>query len=370
MNRYSFEHFEMKGWIDNRGRGTVSQPGNRFESHYIELDPGAREEISQTDPDFVKTKPETKCLLDDSQSIISKNTSPDIGFTYSLNPYRGCEHGCSYCYARPTHEYLGFNAGLDFETRLMVKKEASFLLEQELAKKSWKPATLACSGVTDCYQPVERSFQITRACLGVLRDFRNPVGIITKNALVTRDIDLLSEMAHHNAAAVSISLTSLDSDLAGRLEPRASRPESRLAAIRQLREAGIPTGVSLAPIIPGLNDHEIPALLEAAKESGAVSAGYTVLRLPYGVKEIFAEWLEQHFPDKKAAILGRVREMRGGRLNQSTFGARLSGTGRLADEIRQLFQVSLRRYQLKGESLRLDTSHFRRRSPGQPELFD
>ncbi|MCB1079227.1 MAG: PA0069 family radical SAM protein, partial [Verrucomicrobiae bacterium] len=302
----------MSAFTDDRGRGTVQNPANRFESLRIEIDDGAIEEIALSDPEFEKTRPRTVYYRDDSQTIISTNASPDLGFDASLNPYRGCEHGCAYCYARPYHEYLGFNAGLDFETRIKVKEHAPDLLEWELASASWQPKHLACSGVTDCYQPIERKLEITRRCLEVLARFRNPVGIVTKNALVTRDLDHLSELASFGAATVAISLTSLDAKLSGKLEPRASRPEARLRALRELNEAGVPAGISLAPVIPGLNDHEIPALLEAAADHGARFASYTVLRLPFGVKEVFAGWLERFFPQAREKILGRVREMRGG----------------------------------------------------------
>lgn len=359
----------MNPMINSKGRGTALQPGNRFERHSIELDPGAFAELSATDPDYVPLRPETRCFSDDSQSIISKNDSPDLNFTCSLNPYRGCEHGCSYCYARPSHEFLGFNAGLDFETRLMVKHNAPDLLEHELARPRWIPQSVVCSGITDCYQPIERKFQITRECLRVMRDFRNPVGIVTKNALVTRDIDYLAELAHHQASVVAISLTSLDSDLAGKLEPRASRPAARLQAIRDLSAASIPVGISLAPVIPGLNDHEIPALLEAARDHGACFARYTVLRLPHGVKDIFSGWLDQHFPGKKDLILGRIREMRGGQLNQSDFGTRMTGSGIVAEQIRTLFTVTRHRLGLERQSPALKSKHFRRRTPGQMELF-
>ncbi|MEO0417140.1 MAG: radical SAM protein, partial [Verrucomicrobiota bacterium] len=261
--------------LNPKGRGTVSRIGNRFEAHRVVEDGDLLQDLMDSDPDFVPVRPETQIIPDDSQSIITENRSPDLGFNFSLNPYRGCEHGCSYCYARPYHEYLGYDSGLDFETKLMVKKEAPHLLEHTLAKPSWSPAVLACSGVTDCYQPIERDLQITRECLEVLANFRNPVGIITKNALVTRDIDILQRLAHYQAVSVTLSLTSLDTELAGKLEPRASRPASRLKAIRTLRDAGIPVGISLAPVIPGLNDHEIPAILQAARESGAEYASYS-----------------------------------------------------------------------------------------------
>ncbi|MEM6278755.1 MAG: PA0069 family radical SAM protein [Verrucomicrobiota bacterium] len=355
--------------LSPRGRGTTLSPGNRFEKEHLDSDDAAWEEISQVDPDFEPRQISTQTLEDQSQSILSKNDSPDIGFTYSINPYRGCEHGCSYCYARPYHEYLGLNAGIDFESRILVKSRAPELLEEALAKPSWQPTSLACSGVTDCYQPVERERKITRSCLQVLRDFRNPVGIITKNALVTRDIDLLSELAGFGASLVAISLTTLDAELAGKLEPRASRPAARLEAMRKLSEAGIPVSVSVAPIIPGLNDHELPAILQAAADHGARFASGTVLRLPHCVSDLFTHWLEEHFPDRKELILGRIRELRGGRLNESEFGTRMTGSGPLAAQIQQLIRVSRQRAGLAGTRPSLNTTAFRRRLPGQLELF-
>ncbi len=355
--------------VSHRGRGTVENPPNRFEKLSIETDAGEWEEIARVDPDFEPKRPKTESLRDDSQSIISTNQSPDIGFTHSLNPYRGCEHGCAYCYARPYHEYLGFNAGLDFETRIMVKERAPELLEEHLSRKSWNPTPLACSGVTDCYQPLEGKLEITRRCLEVLASFRNPIGIVTKNALVARDVDLLGELAAHDAATVVLSITTLDSELSGILEPRASRPAARLRTLRELSEAGIPAGVSVAPIIPGLNEHEIPSILQAAADHGATFAFGTVLRLPYGVKDVFSSWLDRFLPEKKERILGRVRELRGGQLNRSEFGTRLSGTGPLADQIQQILAVSKRRAGLEGTRNSLSTAAFRRRLPGQMELF-
>lgn len=355
--------------LSHRGRGTTQSPANRFEKQSVVNDDGAWEEIARVDPDFAPAKLPTTTLEDHSQSIITSNRSPDIGFSHSLNPYRGCEHGCSYCYARPYHEYLGMNAGIDFETRIMVKSNAPALLESALSRPSWKPASLACSGVTDCYQPIEKKLEITRACLRILADFRSPVGIITKNALVTRDLDLLAELASHRASLVVISLTTLDSGLAAKLEPRASGPAARLRAIRDLREAGIPVGVSLAPIIPGLNDHEIPAILEAAADHGAGFASGTVLRLPHAVSDVFSGWLDEYFPDRKELILGRIRELRGGQLNDSRFGSRMTGTGPLAAQIQQLITISKRRYGLDSPRKSLHTDAFRRRTPGQLELF-
>src|SRR5881397_310090 len=292
-----------------RGRGASWSPANRFEKLHIDLtdtdvvdvDPGAEEQ----------PRPPTQYFRDGTKSIITRNSSPDVGFETSLNPYRGCEHGCIYCYARPTHEYLGFSAGLDFESKIMVKTNASELLHAELESPRWHPQTLILSGVTDPYQPIERTLRITRGCLEVLAKFRNPVAIITKNRLVTRDIDLLCELAQRNAAAVNLSVTSLDPNLQRVLEPRATSPQGRLDAIRQLRSAGIPTGVMVAPIIPGLTDHEVPGILEACAKAGAQFAAYTIVRLPWAVAPLFEHWLEEHFPDRKEKVIGRIRDLRG-----------------------------------------------------------
>ena len=336
------------------------QPKNRFERLAIEID----EEFAAERPG-----PRTQFLRDAARSIVSRNDSPDIPFGASINPYRGCEHGCAYCYARPYHEYLGFSSGLDFESRIMVKTDAPALLRAELMHPKWTPQALAMSGVTDCYQPVERRLQITRGCLEVLAEFRNPVGIVTKNHLVTRDIDHLSQLAAHHAARVFLSITTLDAELASKLEPRASRPAMRLEAIRLLSEAGIPVGVMVAPILPGINEHEIPAIVEAAAAAGAETAGYTVLRLPYAVKDVFQAWLETHFPERVEMVLNRVRSLRHGELNVSTWGERFRGAGIFADEIARLFDVSARRAGLHRERLPLSTAAFRRPAGPQMELW-
>ena len=351
------------------GRGISEAPANRFERFAVEDDLDALEDVRVSDPDFALPAPKTEFFRDDSQSIISRNSSPDIGFDASLNPYRGCEHGCAYCYARPYHEYLGFNAGLDFESKIMVKPRAAELLADELGRRSWRPQVLACSGVTDCYQPVERKLRTTRACLEVLAEFRNPVAMITKNHLITRDVDLLGELAEFSASTAVISITSLDPELARRMEPRASAPNFRLEAIRKLSAAGVPTGVSLAPVIPGLNDHEMPAILEAAADAGAQCAFYTIVRLPYGVKDLFGRWLEDHFPGHREKVLARIRELRGGELNDSDFGTRMRGQGRIADGISQMFKIARRKVGLDRYELDLSTEAFRRVSPGQMELF-
>jgi DNA repair photolyase len=290
-----------------------------------------------------------------------------VPFEYSLNPYRGCEHGCSYCYARPSHEFLGFSAGLDFETKILVKEAAPDLLRAELCASSWRPQIIALSGVTDPYQPIERRIRLTRKCLEVLLEFRNPVGIITKNHLVTRDADLLAELASFEAVSVILSITTLDVDLARRMEPRASHPRRRLAAIERLAEAGIPVGVNVAPVIPGLTDYEIPAILRASADAGASFAGFVMLRLPHGVKDLFSDWLEQHRPDRRHRVLERIREMRGGSLNDTAFGRRMRGTGLYAGQIARLFEVGRRKVGLKRSAPKLSSSCFVR--PGQMALF-
>ncbi|HTW93339.1 MAG TPA: PA0069 family radical SAM protein, partial [Tepidisphaeraceae bacterium] len=272
-----------------KGRGTPVNPPNRFETLRIEV-----EEDVQGSPATVQTQ----YFADSSRQIISENDSPDVGMKHSVNPYRGCSHGCIYCFARPTHEYLGFSAGLDFESKIMVKRDAAELLRKELSSPKYKPVTLFFSGVTDCYQPIERKLELTRSCLRVMAEFGNPAGVITKSHLVTRDIDLLSQLARHGAAVALVSVTTLDAQLAAKMEPRAAAPNFRLDAVRQLADAKIPVGIMMAPIIPGLTDHEIPALLAAAAEAGAQYAGYTPLRLPFAVKDLFADWLSRHFPDR------------------------------------------------------------------------
>jgi DNA repair photolyase len=320
-----------------RARGAGENPPNRFEALHLELDGPL------LDDDGQPLEPRTVFYRDDSQSIISWNDSPDIPFRAGVSPYRGCEHGCAYCFARPYHEYLGFSAGLDFETKIMVKPRAAALLRAELSKKKWQPQTVAMSGVTDVYQPIERRLGLTRQCLEVFAEFRNPVALITKNHLITRDVDLLGELAKYHAVSACLSLTTLDSDLAKVLEPRASRPARRLEAIARLAAAGVPVRVLTAPIIPGLNDHEIPALLAAAAQAGAIGAGYTIVRLPHAVAPIFEAWLERHFPGHKEKVLGRIRELRGGKLYEAKWGARMSGEGPLAAQIGQLFEVAKRR---------------------------
>ncbi len=333
---------------------------NRFERLHIDL---GDVDVVQTDqddePPKKQSRRETQFFRDGTKTIITHNNSPDVGFETSLNPYRGCEHGCIYCYARPTHEYLGFSAGLDFESKIMVKTDGPELLRVELESPRWKPQVLVMSGVTDPYQPVEKKLRITRGCLEVLAKFRNPVAIITKNRLVTRDVDLLCELARFNSVAVNISVTSLDPKLQRVLEPRTSSPEARLGTIRQLRAAGIPIGVMVAPVIPGLTDHEVPKILEACAEAGAQFAGYTIVRLPWAVAPLFEHWLDEHFPDRKEKVLGRIRHLRGNRLNNSQWHRRMTGEGIFAEQIASLFEVGCRRAGI-GTRPKLWTAAFRR----------
>jgi DNA repair photolyase len=276
-----------------------------------------------------------------------------------VNPYRGCEHACCYCFARPTHEYLGFSAGLDFETRILVKERAPELLRQRLSAKSWKPQVVALSGVTDPYQPAERRLELTRRCLAVLAEFRNPVWIVTKGFLVTRDADLLAELARFDAVSVAISITTLDPELQRRMEPYASPPAKRLAAIERLAAAGVPVGVMVAPVVPGLTDHEAPKILEAAAAAGARYAGRVVLRLPHGVAELFESWLALHYPERREKVMARIRALRGGATYDARFGVRQRGTGFWADELAALFDLARRRAGIPERGPTLSTAHFR-----------
>lgn len=346
-----------------QGRGTRQNVPNQFDRLHIDLDPSALEDEERRSVDTVY-------LRDPSQSILSKNESPDIPFTYSLNPYRGCEHGCPYCYARTSHEYWGLSAGLDFETKIFVKTEAPQLLAERLQSKKWAPQVISLSGNTDPYQPVERETELTRSCLQVLLRHRNPVSIVTKSGLPRRDVDLLAKMAELDLVSVTVSLTTVDNGLAGGLEPRAARPSLRLKTVEALSEAGVPVGVLLAPLIPGLNDEEIPDILEAAAQRGARFAGYVVLRLPGAVEDIFVDWVEEHFPNRKRRILNRLRSLRDGRLNNSEFGRRMRGEGEWASIYRQLFREARRDADLRTGGPDLATERFRHLSGGQLSIFE
>jgi len=351
------------------GRGSPIQPANRFERIAFSED---WEHLEQDPANYpLERKVQTEYFADDSHSIVTENNSPDIGFRYSMNCYRGCVHGCSYCYARPTHEYFNLSAGLDFETKVFVKLRAPKLLRRWLARPQWDVEPIIMSGVTDCYQPAERHFRLTRACLEVALEARQPVSIITKNALVLRDIDLLQPMAEQGIVRVALSITSLNQQLTRTMEPRTSSPAARLRAIETLASAGIPTVAMLAPIIPGLNDVEIPAILEAARDAGAISAAYVLLRLPLSVLPVFQEWLERTHPQQRARVESRIRGTRGGRLNDPRFGSRMRGEGPLADQIDQTFTVFAKKLGLDQTPEPLNNSLFEPPVPdsGQQWLF-
>jgi len=349
------------------GRGAGFNPPNRFEELKVEKAP---DDLAQY---FEDRDPEhnvlTKFYIDHTKSILAKNESPDLGFTYSLNPYRGCEHGCIYCYARPTHEYLGFSAGLDFETKIMVKPDAAVLLEKQFRSEAWQPQVVLLSGNTDCYQPIERKLGITRKCLQIFLKYRNPVSVITKNALIERDVDILRELALLDLVFVIITITTLDPVLARRMEPRTTTPAERLDAIERLAANNIPTGVNIGPVIPGLTDVEIPTIVSCAAERGARYASFTLVRLPMAVKDLFVEWLERTLPDRAPRILNRIRSVREGQLTCSEFGKRLKGEGKIADVIDQLFQSSCRQFRLNQQKLTLSTEQFRREDTLQMKIL-
>ena len=321
----------------------LENPPNPYESRYTEwLGP----------PPLVKTE----VYIDESKTILSTNDSPDIPFRWSVNPYRGCQHACSYCYARPTHEYLGMGAGSDFETRIVVKPHAPKLLAEAFSKRSWRGETIMFSGVTDCYQPLEAVWKLTRGCLEVCRDFRNPLSIVTKGYLIVRDAELLAKIHQRARVHVYVSIPFARDDVARKIEPGAPPPSRRFEALRKLSQAGVPVGVMLAPIIPGLNDRHIPEILERAADCGATSATFTALRLPGSVREVFFSRLRRELPDSADRVEARVRDMRGGELNDSRFGCRMTGSGAYWDGIRQLFERSARRLKLCGDAAEKDAA--------------
>lgn len=340
-----------------KGRGVSDNPVNRFEGNYLEYE------------QHEEPKPETQLFRDDSKSIIAYNQSPDVPFDAGFNPYRGCEHGCVYCFARPFHEYLGFSSGLDFETKIMVKYDAPELLRKQFQSPKWVPQIVAMSGITDVYQPIERELEITRNSLKVFSEFRNPVGIITKNYLVTRDIDILQELAAYHCVKVHLSVTTLDKSLSQKMEPRTSVPARRLKAIEELAKAGIPVGVNVAPIVPGLTDHEIPNILREAANAGAQTAGFIILRLPFKVKDLFDAWLEEYFPDRKEKVLNRIKDMRGGKLNNTDFGQRMRGEGKFYEQIRSTFNIHVSKLNLDKKPGHITAENFRKSHGEQLGLF-
>jgi DNA repair photolyase len=348
-----------------RGRGAVSNASGRFEPNArIAFDDGWQS---------IEELPPFKTLVQEERArkIITRNESPDLGFDRSINPYRGCEHGCIYCYARPTHAYQGLSPGLDFETRLFVKPDAPELLARELAAAGYQPKMIALGTNTDPYQPIERKWRVTRRILEVLRDANHPVGIVTKSALVTRDMDILSEMAAKGLAKVALSITTLDPRLARAMEPRASTPVKRLEALRLLSNAGVPTAAMVAPVIPAINDSEIERILDAAANAGVTEAGYVMLRLPLEIKDLFREWLKEHFPDKSKHVIALVRDLHGGRDYDATFGKRQTGSGPYAWSIGRRFELACRRLGLNRRRSRLTTALFKppARTGNQLDLF-
>lgn len=344
-------------------RGTTLEIKNRFET-------ASRESFDDGWDTNLEELPviQTQFLNDNAKSILFKNDSPDIPMAYSLNMYRGCEHGCSYCRARPYHEYLGFNAGIDFESKIMVKHDAPALLRKAFDNKRWIPQSIMLSGNTDCYQPAERKYKLTRQLLEVFLDYRNPVSMLTKNALILRDLDLLTELASMNLVSTLLSITSLDRDLRRKLEPRTSSPEMKLKAMEKLAKAGVPVGVMVGPIIPGLNDNEVPAILKAASDAGATRVAHTILRLPHAVSPIFTDWLEKNYPEKSKRVLARVMMIRGGKLNDANWGTRMTGTGAYADFMHKLVETLSIKYRMNESRKPLETTLFRR--PHVPDLFD
>jgi DNA repair photolyase len=338
-----------------KGRGAVSNRGSRYDAATrVAIDDGWRTVEDDELPPL-----RTTVSPDATRTIIARNDSPDIGFDRSINPYRGCEHGCVYCFARPTHAFLGLSPGLDFETKLTAKFDAPALLERELRAKNYQCAVMAMGTNTDPYQPIEREHKITRGILQALAAHDHPVGIVTKSALVTRDLDILGPMAAKGLATVLLSVTTLDGELARKLEPRASTPSKRLAAIAALAKAGVPAGVMAAPMIPALNDSELEAILEAARDAGALRASFTLLRLPLEIKDLFTEWLETHAPNKAKHVLSLIRQSRGGKLNDPNFHARFVGSGAYADLLARRFRLACRKLGLNKTPLVLDKTKFR-----------
>lgn len=346
-----------------KGRGAQFNPKNKFlKGEYVQ------EHIESID-DWEHEERKTEYIYDDSRTLVNKVTSPDVGMGYSANPYQGCEHGCIYCYARNSHEYWGYSAGVDFESRIVVKKNAPALLKKFFENKNWEPAVISLSGNTDCYQPIERKMKITRKLLEICLDFRNPVAIITKNALVLRDIDILQEMAKYNLVRVFSSITSLDEDLRRLLEPRTASYRSRLKVQETLSKNGVPTGIMNAPIIPGLNDHHMNDVLKAASEAGAKWAGYTVVRLNGAIGGIFKDWLYKAFPERADKVWNMICACHDGQVNDSRWGNRISGDGKFAELIKTQFKIYCKKYSLNEADNPLNTNDFRRIKQGQIPLF-
>ena len=346
-----------------KGRGAQFNPKNKFlKGEYVQ-------EFAEGIDDWEQEKRQTEYIVDNSKTLVNEVTSPDVGMAYSANPYQGCEHGCIYCYARNTHEYWGYSAGLDFESRIVVKRNAPALLRKFFENKNWVPAPISLSGNTDCYQPIERKMRITRALLEICLEYRNPVGIISKNALILRDLDIIQELAKLDLVHVFSSITSLDEDLRRLMEPRTASYRSRLKVVETLVNAGVPTGIMNAPIIPGLNDMHMHDVLKAAAEAGAKWAGYTVVRLNGAIGNIFKDWLYKTFPDRADKVWKQICECHGGQVNDSRFGNRMSGEGKFAELIRNQFKLYCRMFQLNETRIQYNTTAFRRIKNKQLPLF-
>ena len=347
INQAATERFE-------KGRGAQFNPKNRFlKGEYVQ------EHVEGID-DWEQEKRNTEYIIDDSKTLVNTVTSPDVGMMYSANPYQGCEHGCIYCYARNSHEYWGYSAGVDFESRIVVKKNAPALLRKFFDNKSWVPATISLSGNTDCYQPIERKMKITRQLLEICLEYRNPVGILSKNALVLRDMDIIQDLAKLNLVRVFSSITSLDEDLRRLLEPRTASYRSRLKVVETLSKAGVPTGIMNAPLIPGLNDMHMHDVLKAASEAGAKWAGYTVVRLNGAIGPIFKDWLFKAFPDRAEKVWHQISECHEGKVNDSRWGNRITGDGKFAELIKTQFDIYCKKYHLNETKMELNTKDFRR----------
>ena len=347
----------------DKGRGAQFNPKNKFlKNEYLTIHPEAVD-------DWEEEVRKTQYIFDDSKTLVNKVTSPDVGMMYSANPYQGCEHGCIYCYARNSHEYWGYSAGLDFESRIVVKKNAPELLRKFFENKNWQPAPISLSGNTDCYQPIERKMRITRQLLEICLEFRNPVGVLSKNALILRDKDIIQELAKMNLVRVFSSITSLDEDLRLKMEPRTASYKNRLKVIETFSAMGVPTGIMNAPIVPGLNDNHIHDVLKAASEAGAKWAGYTVVRLNGAIGPIFQDWLFKSFPDRADKVWNMICDCHGGQVNDSRFGNRIVGDGKYAEIIRDQFKMYCRKYGLNKEKMEYNTADFRRVKNQQLPLF-
>ncbi len=356
INQGADERFE-------KGRGAQFNPKNKFlKGEYLQ-------EHTEGIDDWEREKINTEYIVDDSKTLVNKVTSPDVGMMYSANPYQGCEHGCIYCYARNSHEYWGYSAGIDFESRIVVKKNAPALLRKFFENKNWEPATISLSGNTDCYQPIERKMKITRALLEICLEYRNPVGVLTKNALVLRDLDIIQELAKLNLVRVFTSITSLDEKLRQVMEPRTASYRSRLKVLETMSTAGVPTGIMNAPLIPGLNDMHVHDVLKAASEAGAKWAGYTVVRLNGAIGGIFQDWLYKAFPDRADKVWRQICECHGGSVNDSRWGNRIVGDGKFAELIKDQFKLYCKKYHLNETDMELNTSAFRRLKNKQMSLF-